>query len=310
MMDDILIFYGKIAEREAGLVKKAEGFESQHMYVVPPYMADDMPEHPLLRQLYVTDIGYFLKALHHYRERPLGCSTYILIYCSSGEGTLSVDSSSYRIKERTLAMVPAHTPHVYQADHTNPWSIYWFHLQGEQVDEFAQSLQLNVSPINLGASEASKLMDLFQQIFDLLSTNLYSLQHWIHVSQSARYLFSYLSIMRGHSQDDKSQAHIERVIAFMRAHLEDNLSLDELAASTSLSKQHLHHLFKQSVGYAPVEYYLRLKMQRAVQLLDLTDRSIKDICLSLGFQDPYYFSRLFKKIMGLSPSAYRNQPKG
>ncbi|MGE7057069.1 helix-turn-helix domain-containing protein, partial [Paenibacillus glucanolyticus] len=77
-----------------------------------------------------------------------------------------------------------------------------------------------------------------------------------------------------------------------------------------LSVPHFTFRFKEATGYSPIDYYLRLKIQLACQHLDLTGQSIKEISHRLGFQDPYYFSRLFKKIMGKSPSDYRDTRKG
>lgn len=291
-------------------MRKADGFESERMFIVPPSMTSDVAGHPLLRRLRVTDIGYFPKALYHYRERPEGCDTHIFIYSSDGEGTVRIGEDRFQLKERMLAMVPAHTPHMYQAHDTNPWSIYWFHLQGEEAALFARSLQLDASPIRIGASESAKLIELFHHIFDLLSANPYSPDHWVHASQAVKYLLSYLGVMRGRTANGESRSSIERAVAYMRERLESNVSLDELAGIARVSKQHLHHLFKQATGYPPIDYFLRLKMQRAAHLLDWTDRSVKDISLTLGFKDPYYFSRLFKKIMGLPPTDYRNKTKG
>ncbi|MGG4034304.1 AraC family transcriptional regulator [Paenibacillus cisolokensis] len=96
----------------------------------------------------------------------------------------------------------------------------------------------------------------------------------------------------------------------MTDHLADSFRLSDLARHTGLSKQHLIYLFNRETGCPPVEYFLRMKMQRAGQLLDLTDWSVKEIASAVGLSDPYYFSRLFKKMMGCSPTAYRGIPKG
>jgi AraC-like DNA-binding protein len=72
----------------------------------------------------------------------------------------------------------------------------------------------------------------------------------------------------------------------------------------------LTYLFKQETGFPPIDYFLRMKIQRAGQLLDLTENSVKEISSSLGIDDPYYFSRLFKKINNCSPTEYRKRKKG
>ncbi|WP_240632990.1 AraC family transcriptional regulator [Paenibacillus montanisoli] len=292
-------------------MKKAEGFEAEKINVLPPFILNEMVAHPLIRQLYITDIGFFPRARHHYRERLSGCDTHILIYCSSGEGWIKKGSAAeFRLTEQTLAVIPANMPHAYGADDRNPWSIYWFHLKGELADAFFRHLNLATAPLKLSLSDSVKLIELFDQCYDTLLDKPYSIDHLVHVSQTISYLLSYVGIRKSQTEDEKAERYIEHAVQYMTERLESNLSLDDLAAHVSLSKQHLNHVFKQSTGFAPIDYYLRMKMQRAGQLLDLSDRSIKDICLSLGFQDPYYFSRLFKKLIGMSPTEYRNKLKG
>ena len=64
-------------------------------------------------------------------------------------------------------------------------------------------------------------------------------------------------------------------------------------------------MFKQKTGYAPIDYFMQMKIQQACQQLDFSDRSIKDIAMTMGFEDPYYFSKRFKQVIGLPPQRYR-----
>lgn len=69
-------------------------------------------------------------------------------------------------------------------------------------------------------------------------------------------------------------------------------------------------LFQKGTGSSPINYFLRLKIQKACQYIELTDLKLQDIATAIGFEEPAYFSRLFTKIMGMTPSAYRKQEKG
>jgi AraC-like DNA-binding protein len=72
----------------------------------------------------------------------------------------------------------------------------------------------------------------------------------------------------------------------------------------------LHNLFHRSTGFAPIEYFLQAKMLAASRDLYFSELPINDIAYSYGIEDPYYFSRIVKKIMGVSPQQYRSIVKG
>jgi AraC-like DNA-binding protein len=96
----------------------------------------------------------------------------------------------------------------------------------------------------------------------------------------------------------------------MQEHINDNISLISLSKTYNYSVSRFSNLFKQKTGYAPIDYFLQMKMQKACQLLDFSDRSIKDIAFSMGFEDQYYFSKRFRKIIGVSPRKYRTNRNG
>jgi transcriptional regulator GlxA family with amidase domain len=95
----------------------------------------------------------------------------------------------------------------------------------------------------------------------------------------------------------------------MQQHVHKDLSLQDLCNYAHYSPSRFSNLFRQKTGYAPIDYFLQLKMQKASQLLDFTNRSIKDIASTFGFDDPYYFSRRFSKAIGMSPRKYRSIKK-
>jgi len=94
-------------------------------------------------------------------------------------------------------------------------------------------------------------------------------------------------------------------IEFFRNNLDKMLTLKEIAGFTQLSVSHFSYLFKKKIGFPPLEYFNHMKIQQACQYLQFTDLKIKDIALKLGMKDPYYFSRVFSNIMGVSPKSYR-----
>jgi transcriptional regulator GlxA family with amidase domain len=100
-------------------------------------------------------------------------------------------------------------------------------------------------------------------------------------------------------------ARIEQCVAYMSQHLNRPLQVATLAARVSISPSHFFALFKRRIGLAPMDYFTRLRMERAGQLLESTSLSVKEVAAELGYDDPFYFSRVFKSINQLAPSDYR-----
>ena len=96
----------------------------------------------------------------------------------------------------------------------------------------------------------------------------------------------------------------------MQENIERHISLEQLASFAGYTPGHFSTIFKRAIGHAPIAYFNLLKMQTACNLLDSTDMNINQIAAKLGFDDSYYFSRLFSKIMGMPPSAYRTAERG
>jgi transcriptional regulator GlxA family with amidase domain len=93
----------------------------------------------------------------------------------------------------------------------------------------------------------------------------------------------------------------------MRQHLSEPLQVATLAAQAGTSPSHFFVVFKRFTGCSPIDYFIRLRMRRACQLLETGPLSVKDIAVSLGYEDPFYFSRVFKSVHRLAPSHYRAQ---
>lgn len=107
----------------------------------------------------------------------------------------------------------------------------------------------------------------------------------------------------------ESLKRIEQSIAFMKQHLNRPLQVATLAALAKVSPSHFFALFKRLTGSAPIDYFTRLRMERARRLLDATTLSVKEVAAALGYEDQFYFSRVFKAVNHLAPTEYRSLHK-
>ena len=100
---------------------------------------------------------------------------------------------------------------------------------------------------------------------------------------------------------------IDRAIHYMHDNLQRKLNVQDIAHYLHLSPSHFSSIFHKRTGFPPIDYFTRLKVQKACEYLDLHGMKINQICPLIGYEDPLYFSRVFTKIMGMSPSRFKNR---
>ncbi|WP_238392297.1 AraC family transcriptional regulator [Paenibacillus antri] len=292
-------------------MRKREGFDSEKILVLPESRIRELSSHPLLRPLFATDIGYFPHAKYHYRERPDGCDAYILMLCVGGAGWIQVGEEKRKeVGKYDVVVLPPGAKHRYGASEDNPWSIYWVHFRGESARDFVDLLPLESHTLQVSGRDAVRLIEWFQPCYELLSRQGYSLAHCLFANQQLQQLLSFLAMQRTPGGDDSSKETVERSIQYMMLHLGSNLSLRQLSEQANLSRSHYSAVFKRVTGASPLHYFTRLKMQQACTYLDLSAWSAKEIGAKLGYGDSLYFSRVFRKEIGMSPTEYRRKMKG
>lgn len=106
-------------------------------------------------------------------------------------------------------------------------------------------------------------------------------------------------------QQTKTEGVVGQAKAYIAEHFDKDFSLEEMAREVSISPYYLSKLFKESEGIGYIEYTTKLRIDHAREQLASSDKSIKEICRESGYQDPNYFSRIFKKWTGMTPTEFR-----
>jgi len=271
-------------------------------FLTPHFMVGQLAAHPLTRGLYPTAMGYYPVAHGHRMQRQEHVN-HLLIYCTAGKGTLMASGKNYRIHSGDLILLPKGSPHAYKADTKDPWTIYWLHFDGALADDFYTHTQMTSPRLNIGVQP--RVVRIFDGLTDLRRSG-YQLAEFIQGCHQLQALLSYIALLVRQQQPQSGKAlNWEHIRALMQEHIHGQLNLDALAAEAKVSKYHFSKKFKAYTGQSPIQYFINMKMQRACYLLDSTNQSIKQLAGALGYDDAYYFSRLFKKVIGLSPNQYR-----
>jgi AraC-like DNA-binding protein len=289
--------------------RKRDGFVGQKLINVPPSVLQNIikPD-PVLSRLYVAEIGYFPNASGHYRRRREGCKDNILIYCVRGKGWYRVKDIHFELSANEFVILPATRDFLsYGADEKDPWTIYWLHFSGGDVEIFNRRFGIgaNHDPRKIIFNE--KGLQLWETMYRNLEMD-YSNESLSNTNLCLYHLIAtFLFPERPRSENKSGIDLVKDTILYMRGKLDKPLTVNEMAGACNLSTSHFTLLFRKATGMSPLDYFIRLKMEKACITLDNSNMKVKNIAAMIGYDDPYYFSRLFKKYMNMSPLRYRSQ---
>ena len=291
-------------------MKLKDGFIGSRTIIVPQMVIKMMETDPLVSELFVTDIGYYPHAKYHFRERSTPIDQFILIYCVDGTGWYKCDGKERQVSAGDYFILPAGKPHAYGTLDKDPWTIYWVHFKGHLARFYAQGAE---EPSSLKAELFSRIkerINLFEELFNSLGDN-YCLDGLRYMSSLLHYFLGSLIYVKHFRQSSihktDSSDMVSVVTHFMKDNLEKHLTIKDIADHLGYSTSYFSGKFKELTGHSPLSYFNIMKINEACVLLSSTNMKVNQICPKVGFVDPYYFSRIFTSIMGLSPMEYRKE---
>jgi AraC-like DNA-binding protein len=273
-------------------------------FVIPRRTVAALAEHPLSCQLYPLGIGYYQHARGHHMQRARHDDN-LLIYCLEGRGRLTVDARSRSVKPGDLLVLPRGRNHSYETRDSAPWSILWVHFDGMLAQDFIDQLDTDGATSLLPLGIHSRLVADFEALLDARQAS-HNLAAFVHCANQLRQLLTHIALLKPLATRLASDSmDLETVHSLMQARLHEQLDIDTLAQAVSLSRFHFIKKYKALTGTTPINHFIHLKIERACHLLDVTSKGVNEVAWALGYEDAYYFSRIFKKTMGISPSQYR-----
>lgn len=279
--------------------------KSSIRFLVPKPIIAELSLNVLTKDLYPLAFGHYINALGHQVER-INHSDHLLIICLDGHGKVRYQEQEQVLRAGQALLLPKGMSHKYQSDKKEPWTIFWVHMDGHLAEQFT-SMMFASDEANL-IFEVSNMTEVLLEFEQLLACRqaTYQFNNFVLASNILRKIFSYfISQNQVLLTSDQSQINLQIMDGFLEKNIDSQVTLEEMAEVSGLSKFHFAKKFQKQTGLSPVRYFLELKIKHACELIDRTQLTIKEVSSRLGYDDPYYFSRLFKKIMGISPKQYR-----
>ena len=250
--------------------------------------------------LYPMIVGSF-RYLPGYHIRRQSFDSFLLMYIRHGQCLVEAGGEKRIAYEGNVVFLDCYHPHAYGTE--TGCEVEWLHFDGRDARDFYEVItRENGSIISLKDSYRFEkyLHRLYLGFRDALAVREPLLHNYI-----VNILTELLLARNQDSSDQRSSGIIDDTIAYITDHLQDELSLEQLARQASLSPFYFSGLFKKETGYSPHEYVIQARVNAAKYFLQSARLSQKDICYSCGFSSESSFCTTFKKMTGLTPSQYR-----
>lgn len=227
---------------------------------------------------------------------------FLIHYVISGKGSYECGGRTYSVGAGDLFLVYPNEIVSYSADMEDPWQYCWVGFNGTEVQRMLELTPFRRDNLVLSLPD-EELCRRLTDIYDARGNKPTDELNMI----GRLYLFlGKLIDLRGCDRDetDVTSDYIENALKFIQYNYSHSIDISSIAASIGISRSHLYRVFIKHLGLSPNDYLTQYRINRACSLLRNSKLTISNIANSVGYDDPLYFSRVFKKVKGVSPSIY------
>lgn len=280
------------------------------MYINVAYVDDDNPNlEDLSVPLRINNCGYYRVHTTPVIEtpHPEGRNDYQLLYIAAGKGHFYFKGSKEEtiVPKGNMILFRPKEPQVYYYYAEDKTEVYWVHFTGSQVEEFLDHYELPKDENVFFTGISPDYPWIYNQIIRELQ-----LQR-VNYEELLRILLRHILLTINRYIKEQAQTgtdiinDMERAAHYFRENYAKNISIEQYAAEHLMSVNWFILSFKNVMKMTPMQYILSLRIAAAKGLLENSNKNINEISDAIGYDNPLYFSRLFKKHTGYSPSQYK-----
>lgn len=247
-----------------------------------------------------------------HKNGPKVFDYYLIHYIHSGQGTFTSLGQDYQLGAGDSFFIKPGKLVAYAADEQEPWHYNWIACKGKAISRFFDILGMTSKKPVISAAENASIPELFTQLQNTLKTHSDSLNlnanGYMHLLV-AQYcdLVSPHPISLPESIDDMNRT-VQHAVQYLTTQYAEPITIEMMAESMGYNRAYLSRIFKSAMQQSPVTFLLHLRLDKARRLIrERTELTLEQIASSVGFNDPLYFSKQFRRIYGMTPSDYRRQ---
>lgn len=244
--------------------------------------------------------------------RPKGRVDYQLLYVAAGKAYFYFGNEEKEevVTAGHMVLYKPREPQKYVYYGTDQTKVYWVHFTGSEVKNILKYYEIPLSEHVLFTGTSPNYQWLFQQMIQELQMCRPCYEDLLSMLLRHIFLLINRQAKEGHKSNTYAQEEVERATQYFNEHYNTTISIEEYAASRHMSTCWFIRNFKHYTKMTPLQYIVSIRIANAQSLLETTQYNMTEIAAIVGYDNPLYFSRIFKKQTGVSPSEYRkNAPQ-
>ena len=228
---------------------------------------------------------------------------YLIHFVVAGQGTLRCNQQEYPIRPGQLFIIFPAQVASYQADSNDPWEYNWVGFNGTDARRLVKMTGLSRQQPVLTATDPDRTAALLRRIADAADNTAAA------DAEMAGCLYLFLAhlirINQPNAAANPRQSYVAGALRYIQYNYANNIGITDIARHVGISRSQLYRAFLQDFGVSPHDYLQTYRINEACSLLHDPAYSVAEVAGSVGFNDPLYFSRVFKSIKGTTPSQYQ-----
>ena len=228
---------------------------------------------------------------------------YLIHYILSGRGTFSYSGKKYNLSAGDGFLVVPSKVVYYCSDENDPWEYCWVGFNGSDAKRLMGYTGLLNKPPVFHYSDDNSFETIIMSICNASGTKP---SDEMRMESGLLLFLATLTDKFGEKETSNTNGYeyVQKAIKFIEYNYSSDISVNDIASSVGSSRSHLYRIFMQNISIPPNEYLMRYRVNKACELLQNHNLSIGEVAYSAGFADQLYFSRVFKKYMGMPPSKF------
>lgn len=253
---------------------------------------------------YLQETGVLQAKRQHTSARE-NLNSYLFFIVEEGEGTLEYAGEYYELKKNDCVFVHCKTAYAHRTSE-NLWKLRWVHFYGSNMKAVYEKYLSRGGRPCFSTDKGRAYREILTQIYEVAASTSYVRDMKLHEKLSG--LLVLLMEDSWHAGEDNVSGKaltVQEIKEYLDENYTERITLDALSEKFYINKYYLLEIFKQQYGMGINEYLIHMRITKSKRLLRFTDKTIEEIAYECGMNSLHYFSRVFKKVEGITPSEYR-----